>query len=405
MNRDRRRTRAVVTWTVVVAWVGFYVVAVVASDGDVAPEAAALQLVLPPGLWAIAVRLLLRHLWAAADARTPVPDPPEQVLAAAVAALPERRRDWGRAMTAELAGIRGRSARWRFALSSARAALSQPPAGGWPLTALAVATVPVVGSVAATGPAVGAAVPGLRVFAVTFAGLIGASVLLAVARRHRPRLPAPAASVLVTGAVAASIAGTVVILRRDPAAADHLPPAAAVYLAVVLAGCLWIALAAPRSLGTDRRAPHLGAVGGLAFAGWFLLVFGLEGSQPPALLALLIGLSLVLAPFSIFFAPAFVAGRAGRSFRSGLQAAVWTLVAVMPTTYALWLPLGIRRHGIDGRSLDGEVVGPVGMNLADAMVFCLGVFPVLGLLFGLIGAGVGARPTGTPDVTEPQPQT
>ncbi|MFG2005118.1 hypothetical protein ACGFNU_38835 [Spirillospora sp. NPDC048911] len=43
--------------------------------------------------------------------------PPERLLAAAVAALPERRREWGRAMLAELAGIETRSARWRFAFS------------------------------------------------------------------------------------------------------------------------------------------------------------------------------------------------------------------------------------------------------------------------------------------------
>jgi hypothetical protein len=35
-------------------------------------------------------------------------------------------------------------------------------------------------------------------------------------------------------------------------------------------------------------------------------------------------------------------------------------------------------------------VAPVGMNLADALVFCLGIFPVLGLTLAVIGAGLGA---------------
>jgi hypothetical protein len=101
-----------------------------------------------------------------------------------------------------------------------------PPAGGWPVLALAAGVVVV--SVAAAGPAVGAAVPGLRVFAVSFTGLVGAMVVLAVARSRRPRprlrLPVPAPTVLVAGGVAASIAVTMIFLRREPAAAEYLPP-------------------------------------------------------------------------------------------------------------------------------------------------------------------------------------
>jgi hypothetical protein len=64
------------------------------------------------------------------------------------------------------------------------------------------------------------------VFAVTFTGLVGAMLVLAVARSRRPRLPVPAPTVLVTAAVAASIAATVTFLRREPTAAQYLPPAA-----------------------------------------------------------------------------------------------------------------------------------------------------------------------------------
>lgn len=67
---------------------------------------------------------------------------------------------------------------------------------------------------------------------------------------------------------------------------------------------------------------------------------------------------------------------------------------MIPLTYAVWLPEGLRRHAIDGRLLvDGEVVAPVGVNLADALVFCLGIFPVLGLTLAVVGAGLGARTT------------
>src|SRR4051812_49973537 len=49
---------------------------------------------------------------------------PEVVLRLIVRRLPERRREWGRAMEAELAGLE--AGRWRFALSCARGVLGRP---------------------------------------------------------------------------------------------------------------------------------------------------------------------------------------------------------------------------------------------------------------------------------------
>jgi hypothetical protein len=304
--------RTTTTWVVVVGWGVFYVVALAHADPLPTLDTAVMWLVVPPLLWVLAVRLVLRHRWSETGSHMSAMDVPGGVLAAAVAALPERRRDWGGAMTAELAGIQGRSARWRFALSSARAALRLPPLGGWPGLALG------------------------------------------------------------TGVVVAAAAG------------------AAVHLAAVLAGCLWIAVASPRWLGTSRLAPHLGAAA-VVFAAWFLLSNRTDGTQPPPLLVLGLAAALVVTPIAVFIVPAFVAGRAGRSLGSGLQAAVWTVAAIMPLTYAVWLPEGLRRHAIDRRLLDGEVVAPVGANLPEALVFCLGIFPVVGLTLGVIGAALGAR--------------
>jgi hypothetical protein len=402
MRWTRRRLQTVMTWIVVVAWVVFYVVALANADPLPPPETAVVQLVVPPLLWVVAARLVLRHWWSGPGSRMSRMDLPGWLLAAAVAALPERRREWGRAMTAELAEVQGRSARWRFALSIVGAMLWLPPAGGWPVLALVAGVV--VASVAAAGPAVGAAVPGLRVFAVSFTGLVGAMVVLAVARWRRPRLPVPAPTVLVTGGVAAAIAATVIFLRREPAAAEYLPPAAAVYLAAVLAGCLWVALAAPRWLGSSRLAPHFGAAAAGVFAAWFWLANHTDGTEGSLPLVLLLAVVLVCTPVAVFLVPAFAAGRAGRSFRSGLQAAVWTVAAMIPLTYAIWLPKGLRRHAIDGRLLvDSEVVAPVGVNLADALVFCLGIFSVLGFTLGMIGAGLGARTRRPPAAAQAQP--
>jgi hypothetical protein len=109
---------------------------------------------------------------------------------------------------------------------------------------------------------------------------------------------------------------------------------------------------------------------------------------------LLLAAVLVSAPLVVFFVPAFAAGLVGRSFRSGLQAAVWTVTAVMPLTYAIWLPEALRRHAIDGALLVGDgQPAPVGVTLTDALIFSLGIFPVLGLTLAVIGAGLGARTT------------
>ena len=65
-------------------------------------------------------------------------------------------------------------------------------------------------------------------------------------------------------------------------------------LAAFLAGCLWIALASPRWLGTSRLAPHLGATAAFVFAAWFWLANRTDGTEPPLPLVLL--LALVVAP-------------------------------------------------------------------------------------------------------------
>jgi hypothetical protein len=308
------------------------------------------------------------------------------------------------AMNAELAEVRGRSARWRFALSSARAALRLPPVGGWPL--LALVTGVVAAAVAAAGPAVDAAVPGLGAFAVAFVGLVGATVVLAVARSSRVRLPVPAPTLLVTGGVAAAITMTVIFLHRDPAAARYLPPAKAVYLAAVLAGCLWIAVAAPRSLGPNRLAAHLGVAAAVVLVvGQLLLI---RASHDPRMAPegqpLLEGLAELwfwFGPVAVFFVPAFAAGWVGRSFRAGLQAGIWAGIATLPLTYALWLHEALRLYAIDGGLLWFGDGAPEGENLDAALFWGLRFIPLLGLPFAAIGAAIGAH-AARPPVAPPQ---
>lgn len=83
-------------------------------------------LVLLGAPWAIALWLLwqaspARGRWAALDG-------PGRLLAVAVAALPEHRGEWARAMTAELDHLQDRAQRWWFALAGLRVALLPPRA-------------------------------------------------------------------------------------------------------------------------------------------------------------------------------------------------------------------------------------------------------------------------------------
>ena len=403
MSRARRRLEIATAAAVVAAWAVLYLVVVTTAPlaYDPATESAAkvnrefaLLLTIPTALWVTAVLTLVGHWWSRTGIRLFAMDTPGRLLAAAVATLPDDRGEWGLAMHAELAEVHGRPARWRFALSSARAALRLPPLGSWPVLALTsgVAAVAVV----AAGLAVGAAVPGLAAFAVGFVGLVGAMGVLAVARLRRLRLLVPLPALLVIGGVASAIIMTVIFLHRDPAAARYLPPADAVFLAAVLAGCLWIAVAAQRSPGGNQLAPHLGVAAALVLVvGQLLLI---RASYDPDIvpagrqvLDALGGLWFWFGPAAVFFVPAFAAGWVGRSFRSGLQAGIWAGIASLPLTYAVWLHEALRLYAIDGGLLWFGDGAPEGENLSAAVFWALRFAPLLGLPFAVIGAAIGAR--------------
>jgi hypothetical protein len=137
--------------------------------------------------WMVAARLLWRAWWREAGARLSTLDGPALLLAAAAAALPADRRDWGAAMTAELAQVQGPASRWRFAAGCARAAVLPPRDH----RAAAVSGALAVAATAAAALATGAALPAGRVFALTFVGLLGGLATLTLARSRRLRRPGP----------------------------------------------------------------------------------------------------------------------------------------------------------------------------------------------------------------------
>jgi hypothetical protein len=81
-------------------------------------------------------------------------DAPGRLLATAIRAMPDARREWGAAMLAELGQIRDGASRWRFALDSARVALF-PPYGDGRLQPATVGRQPICGILAVTLPPLG----------------------------------------------------------------------------------------------------------------------------------------------------------------------------------------------------------------------------------------------------------
>jgi hypothetical protein len=334
--------------------------------------------------WVIAAWLLWRAWWARRGPAVAAMDGPARLLAAAVAVLPEHRRDWGAAMAAELAQVGGGRARWRFAAGCLRAALFPPRGSQAPvLAAAALAAVAVAG----TGLALGAAVLPLRVFAVTFVALVGAMATLSVARSRplRQAPPGPAVAAAGLAGVAACTAALAYSLVEHPEAAAVMGPDGAIVLAVAMAASSWLVLAPPRGLASHRLGRRLGAGAALLLALGFLWTTRQAvhtGSSPLGWVA--------LAPQVIFLVASAVAARLARSFRAGVQAATWTALLGGLLLFAIGVPEAMYQYGLDGQLLlDGEGGRNIGTNLND-FVWVLIAVPLLGLPFGVIGAAAGA---------------
>jgi hypothetical protein len=339
--------------------------------------------------WLVAVWLLWRARPAGSGTRQPATDGPARLLAAAVATLPGDRRDWGAAMTAELARVQGRSVRWRFAAGCARAALFPPRASRVPVL--------VAGALAAAltaGLAVGAALPALRVFVVAFVVIVGVPAVVAVARSCRlgPSVSGLAITAVGLVGVAACIAVTGQFLARYPIAALHLQPATALFLAALLAGCVWLTLAPPRWLTTTGRLPRGIAIVAAVALGAGLLVVSRLGLRDVAGLDAGIFGYLFGVPIGVVFAGSLLAAAVRRSFRAGVQAAVWTALLASPVIFAIAVSEAVHWYQLHTSLIlagDSVPLHAVGENLRN-FTWGLLLFPLWWLPFGVLGAAVGA---------------
>lgn len=353
----------------------------------------------------IAARLLWRAWWRRRGARVSASpdgldrlhnlDRPARLLDSAVAALPDRRRDWGAAMTAELAQVEGTSTRWRFAVGCARTAVFPPSVGSRvPLLVVAATTA---AAVPVTAWAAEQSVPGIRVFAVTFVVLVGGLALLAVTRRPwRTRRPASGLvlAVTVSAGVAGCVALTTYTLATDPAVGRTLGAGHAVLLALGLAVCLGLVLGAPRALTSSRVARLVGLGAGMALGAGLLLTSRAPGGESGVMGYLLLG------QLAAFFLAGAVTAAVRRSLRPGVQAVLWTAVVGVLLLFVVFMAESLRRNHPDASAfssgehllLDGDF-GPLGTNLKDAVFWILVFVPAWGLPFGVMGAALGARLT------------
>jgi hypothetical protein len=219
------------------------------------------------------------------------------LLALAVRGLPADRSEWGSAMRAELAGVRGSRARWAFALGCARTAVMLRMRAGLLARDRGGSLVRAV-VLAATGAALGLGLYGLE------------------------RYPA---------------------LRSGPGAVLSIAAAAAILLGYA-AAALSLTRGAAAAEVTARRSGLAG--GALIGVAWLAVV--LPGTFPKALVAVPLAAAL-LVPAGVALAVARATGHA----KAGTDAALWSGLAGALLAFVVWVAA---TYASDGRPYDAQML-------------------------------------------------
>ena len=338
-------------------------------------------------------------------------DRARSLLTLAVRRLPPERRDWGRAMLAELDQLHGRAARWRFALGCVRVVLAPPRAV---LSPGLVVRAAIVAGAAGMGLGISLAAPALQLFAMLFAVLLAGCVWLALLR-SRTETAARAGpgrilrAVLLTGVAGAVGVVLYGVVRYPGAVGDPWDPLLIVLsavLAATLSGYVWMALVPPRAATAHLVTRRYGLVGGLVVGG---LPMAGSAAAEFGYGKLLAGWSWLAAAVAAL-AVAAVAARSSNDARAGLQTGLWTglvgalilLVVGMSATYAAaeagrLIPTDaytIRAFQVSG--LPDLTTYVVGDDLGGSIMLLVWI-PLLSLASGAIGGALGtSRPRRTP---------
>lgn len=300
---------------------------------------------------ALVVLVVVRGVPAVVRARGMVGSPtsadrPEQVLAVAVQRLPSERAEWGRAMLAELTGVHGARARWRFSLGCARTALA--------LSLRARMTVP--------------------------------------GRGDR------AVRAIVLGAVAAAIALAAYGLVRYPGlrTGSGVWSAVAAFL-IIVAVYAFLALVLARGMSEHARtARRYGLVAGLGTGmAWLLIIAPAAISKSVVFLPLAVAL---LGPVVV----AALAGRASRDSRTATAAALWSGLIGGLLVFVVWVAA---TYSDDGRPYDAQMLRDfnrsgsrdlVAYAISDNLGAALGllvIIPVVALALGSLTGRLAVQPT------------
>ena len=267
-------------------------------------------------------------------------DAPARIAAAAASQLPAHRRDWGRAMAAELTHIHGRARRWQFAAGVLRVVLFPPPRRR--NRALLVAAAGLMAAAAAT-VAAASEVPGLAVF-VAVLGLLLSGYAMAVTSRSpraRPTAPRVMVGVVALGGVAAAVATVVRIAAAHPAATTDDTHVFSILFALMLTGYLAFALTPPRLGGHANSDTVLWwALAGALASGVIWTAAAL--TMPPTAMGVIGYLSPVAAAATL--AASAGASVAARSRRAGVQAGLLTGILAAPLHFALDLTTILQLH-------------------------------------------------------------
>jgi len=330
-------------------------------------------------------------------------DAPARIVAAAEQLLPAARREWGRAMAAELAAINGRD-RWRFAAGVTGVALAPP---GHRIRAAIVGAV-TAGSTAFGMLTADRTVPQLEVFAATFGVLLTVALTGIALRRARPTAAGSVTAAAVAAGATSTIVTVVIVARAHPAATSDPSHLYAVVLAVVLAGYLVLATAsAPAASGAVWWGLAGAAASGLAWAALLPSHATVEG----------LGLQLWPVGGIAALLASIAAARTHRQTKAGARAALTAAIVSAPLfftldlarvltlhQYVLTAPYDIAHYPHSGFPDVASFV--LSDTLGGGVVGVLVMYPLallgVGTLGGIIGAA-GRRPHPGPPPQHEQP--
>ncbi|HUB40616.1 MAG TPA: hypothetical protein VMA72_17360 [Streptosporangiaceae bacterium] len=271
----------------------------------------------------------------------PADDLARHFLALVVARAPADRGEWSEAMLAELDQVAGRRARWRFALSAARAALVPPGSGrlsGYLLAAFAVTAATVMHVLMPqTGLVAAVAVPGLSALCawVALSGPVGPSEASAAGR------------VVQAVAVAALVACPMLAIRLIAAYPGqtlgdlpHIVPVAT-FVGTELTACLLLVLRRPALLGAGRHSGPAGLAAAAATGSLFLLQQPPGGQSDNPVVTTAVVATAIGAPLAAGIVTAVVhfvaAGRFGRSVRCAVCEVLWGALLTGPAATIAFL--------------------------------------------------------------------